>query len=152
MAQEMSSKNILLFASAWSAPGWMKSNGEVFGQGYLLPQYYQLWADYHIKFLQAYKVLSQFENFKYFQKLQDNGVDLWGLTAQNEPFDGNYPDFSFNCMGWNASTQATWIGQNLGPSLAENGFDDLKLMAFDDQRPLLFGWSRDVMADELAAQ
>ena len=57
MAQEMSSKNILLFASAWSAPGWMKSNGEVFGQGYLLPQYYQLWADYHIKFLQAYKVL-----------------------------------------------------------------------------------------------
>ena len=55
-------------------------------------------------------------------------------------------------MGWNASTQATWIGQNLGPSLAENGFDDLKLMAFDDQRPLLFGWSRDIMADELAAQ
>ena len=52
----MSSKNILLFGSAWSAPGWMKSNGEVFGQGYLLPEYYQVWADYHLKFLNAYKV------------------------------------------------------------------------------------------------
>ena len=54
----MSSKNILLFGSAWSAPGWMKSNNEVFGQGYLLPQYYQVWADYHLKFLNAYKVKS----------------------------------------------------------------------------------------------
>ena len=52
----MSSKEILLFGSAWSAPGWMKSNGLVFGQGYLLPQHYQLWADYHLRFLQAYKV------------------------------------------------------------------------------------------------
>ena len=54
----MSSKNILLFGSAWSAPGWMKSNNEVFGQGYLLPHYYQVWADYHLKFLNAYKVKS----------------------------------------------------------------------------------------------
>jgi len=137
MAQEMSSKNILLFGSAWSAPGWMKSNGEVFGQGYLLPEYYQVWADYHIKFLKAY---------------QENGITMWGLTAQNEPVDGNIPDFSFNCMGWNASTQATWIGQHLGPSLDENGFEDLTLMAFDDQRPLLFGWSRDIMADEDIAE
>ena len=56
MRQEVSSKEILLFGSAWSAPGWMKSNGLVFGQGYLLPQHYQLWADYHLRFLQAYKV------------------------------------------------------------------------------------------------
>ena len=36
---------------------------------------------------------------------------------QNEPLDGNIPDFTFNCMGWNASSQATWIGQYLGPTL-----------------------------------
>ena len=30
---------------------------------------------------------------------------MWGLTAQNEPIDGNIEDFTFNCMGWNASTQ-----------------------------------------------
>jgi hypothetical protein len=36
---------------------------------------------------------------------REEGVDFWGLTAQNEPMDGNIPDFSFNCMGWNATTQ-----------------------------------------------
>jgi len=137
MAKEVSSKEILLFGSAWSAPGWMKSNGLVFGQGYLLPQHYQLWADYHLRFLQAYK---------------ENGIEMWGLTAQNEPVDGNIPDFGFNCMGWNASTQATWIGQNLGPTLEENGFGHLKLMAFDDQRPLLPGWSNEVMENADAAE
>jgi len=137
MAQNVSNKNILLFGSAWSAPGWMKSNNQVYGQGYLLPEYYQVWADYHLRFLNAYK---------------ENGVNMWGLTAQNEPVDGNIPEFGFNCMGWNASTQATWIGQHLGPTLDNNGFDHLKLMAFDDQRPLLFGWSKDIMEDELASQ
>ena len=84
--------------------------------------------------------------------LKENGVNLWGLTAQNEPIDGNIPEFGFNCMGWNASTQATWIGQHLGPTLDNNGFDNLQLMAFDDQRPLLFGWSQEIMEDELASQ
>merc|ERR1712223_793295 len=44
MAQNVSNKNILLFGSAWSAPGWMKSNNQVYGQGYLLPEYYQVWS------------------------------------------------------------------------------------------------------------
>ena len=61
----MSSKTILLFGSAWSAPGWMKSNGEVFGQGYLLPEYYQVWADYHLKFLNAYKVNLLIDQLKF---------------------------------------------------------------------------------------
>ena len=84
MAQEMSSKEVLMFGSAWSAPGWMKSNGLVYGEGQLLAQYYQTWADYHLRFLQEYSAA---------------GVKMWGLTAQNEPVDGNIPDFSFNCMG-----------------------------------------------------
>ena len=152
MAQDMSSKNVLMFGSAWSAPGWMKSNNQVYGQGYLLPEYYQVWADYHLKFLNAYKVslCLYFSLIKIF--IQENGIDMWGLTAQNEPIDGNIPDFGFNCMGWNATTQATWIGKNLGPTLMANGYDHLKLMAFDDQRPLLFGWSHDIMADEDASQ
>ncbi|KZS08096.1 Glucosylceramidase-like protein [Daphnia magna] len=30
----------------WSAPAWMKSNNEFYGQGYILGEYYQIWADY----------------------------------------------------------------------------------------------------------
>lgn len=45
----MSTEEVLTFAAAWSAPGWMKSNGEIVGQGHLLEAMYQPWAEYHIK-------------------------------------------------------------------------------------------------------
>ena len=105
---------ILLYGSPWSAPAWMKSNNALNGQGYLLPEYYQTWADYYVKFIEAYK---------------EEGISMWGLTAQNEALvAGNYPNFAWNCMGWNASSQATWIGKNLGPSLDAASFDDNNIM------------------------
>lgn len=47
-AMELSSRGIMFFASAWSGPSWMKDNNAI-TPGYLLPGYYQLWADYLIK-------------------------------------------------------------------------------------------------------
>jgi len=37
---------IMLLASPWSPPGWMKSNGEMNHGGKLLPQYREVWARY----------------------------------------------------------------------------------------------------------
>ena len=95
-------KPIKLYASPWTAPAWMKSNGELTGQGYLLPEYYSTWANYFIKFLDHYK---------------EHEVEFWGLTAQNEPWNGLVPNFPFNAMGWNASMQREWIINHLGPRL-----------------------------------
>ena len=78
----------------------MKSNGDLIGQGYLLPEYYPTWAKYFIKFLDHYK---------------DQGIEFWGLTAQNEPWNGLAPNFPFNAMGWNSSMQREWIVDHLGP-------------------------------------
>jgi len=135
MAKEVASKDLKMYGSPWSAPAWMKSNNALNGQGYLLPEYYQTWADYYVKFLNAYSEL---------------GVDMWGLTAQNEPVDGEIDGFTFNCMGWNASTQATWIGEYLGPTLEAAGYGHLQLMAFDDQRPYLPVWADTIMASSAA--
>merc|ERR1719334_1755149 len=104
----------------------MKSNKALNDTGFLLPQYYQIWADYFVKFLDAYS---------------QNGIDMWGITAQNEPIEGTVPGYTFNCMGWNASSMATWIGQYLGPTLKTAGYENLELMAYDDQRILLPGWA-----------
>lgn len=134
-AQSLREEPIKMFASPWSAPAWMKSNNALNGQGYLLPEFYQAWADYFVRFLDEYKA---------------NGVEFWGLTAQNEPEDGLVPGFSFNCMGWNASTQREWIVENLGPSLENNGYGDVKLMILDDQRPLVPKWAREVFEDPRA--
>ena len=60
------------------------------GRGFLRKEYYQTWADYFIRFLDEYS---------------SQGLEMWGLTAQNEPADGRIPDFFFNSMGWTAEEQ-----------------------------------------------
>jgi glucosylceramidase len=59
-----------VFASPWSAPAWMKSNGSLVGGGTLLPEYRDTWAQYIVKFVKAY---------------EKAGIPLWGLSIQNEP-------------------------------------------------------------------
>jgi glucosylceramidase len=60
---------LLLFASPWSPPGWMKSCEDMIG-GYLLPRYYEAYARYFVKFIQAYAA---------------EGVPICAVTPQNEP-------------------------------------------------------------------
>jgi glucosylceramidase len=43
-------------------------------------------------------------------------------------------------MGFTPESQATFVVKNLGPTLEQNGFGDLKIMVLDDQRLFLPGW------------
>lgn len=134
-ASKIKGKALRLFASPWTAPAWMKTNNDLIGKGYLKPEYYQTWADYFIRFLDAYK---------------EEGVDFWGLTVQNEPTNGDQLNFKFNCMGWNATTQANWIAKNFGPTLKKSKHSDVKVMILDDQRVLAPRWCREVFANKEA--
>jgi hypothetical protein len=49
-------------------------------------------------------------------------------------------DNSFNCMGFTPTEQAIFVVQNLGPTLQNNGFEEIKILMFDDQRPYLPIW------------
>lgn len=66
-----------LYASPWSAPGWMKDSGSMTGPGQLQGpfnrRFYLAYARYIIKFFEEYKKL---------------GVSFWGFTIQNEPDTG----------------------------------------------------------------
>lgn len=134
-AESLKDQPLKLFASPWTAPAWMKSNNDLIGQGYLLPEYYETWARYFVKFLDEYK---------------KQGLEFWGLTAQNEPWDGTVPNFTFNAMGWNSTTQRIWIVENLGPALEQAGYQDVNLMILDDQRVLVPKWAREVFSDPKA--
>ncbi|CAM9698451.1 unnamed protein product, partial [Choristocarpus tenellus] len=72
-------ENLNLFTSPWSPPAWMKvpRDGEqsmiksAWPQGLLDdPRVKEAWALYFSKFISAYS---------------QHGIDLWGLTVQNEP-------------------------------------------------------------------
>ena len=46
---------MILYASPWSPPAFMKSNGNMLKGGSLLPEYYDTWATYYTKFIIAYE-------------------------------------------------------------------------------------------------
>jgi glucosylceramidase len=47
--------NILLYASPWSPPAFMKSNQNMLRGGTLLSEYDQAWGNYFVKFIKAYE-------------------------------------------------------------------------------------------------
>ena len=61
---------LLLYASPWSPPAFMKDNQNMLQGGKLLPQFFDSWAQYYVKFIQEY---------------EKEGMPIWGLTIQNEP-------------------------------------------------------------------
>ena len=140
-AMKFSKRNISLFGSPWSSPYWMKTNGNMTGKGQIKGEpggeYFKAWANYFVKFIQAY---------------EQNGLKIWGLTAQNEPIDGLIDGFSFQCLGWTPELQRDFIAKDLGPALEANGLGHVKLMILDDQRALLPYWAETVLENELAAK
>lgn len=116
--------------SPWSAPAWMKRSGTTHG-GELLPEYYQAFADYHVRFVQAYAA---------------EGVEIDSLTPQNEPMysTGGYPTMLLSAQG-----QQTLIRDFLGPALEQAGLDT-RLVIFDHNWDLV-DYPLEVLSDPAAA-
>ena len=88
--------NIKIIATPWSPPVWMKDNGSSKG-GSLKPEYYGVYAQYFVK---------------YIQEMKKNGITIDAVTPQNEPLHpGNNPS-----MYMTAEQQRDFIKNNLGPA------------------------------------
>ncbi|WP_428993105.1 glycoside hydrolase family 30 protein [Luteibacter rhizovicinus] len=90
---------LLIVASPWSAPAWMKTNENLIG-GELLEQYESTYADYLVKYLDAYR---------------GYGIPIFALTLQNEP---RFTPITYPGMAMSAETRARIVAQYLGPKLA----------------------------------
>jgi glucosylceramidase len=83
-------------ATPWSPPVWMKDNNSFVG-GSLQPQYYSVYAQYFVK---------------YIQKMKAEGITIDAVTPQNEPLHpGNNPSLYMP-----AAQQADFIKNHLGPA------------------------------------
>ena len=107
-----------VFASPWSAPAWMKTNNSMLQGGSLRPDYADTWAQYIVKFVQAY---------------EKAGIPLWGLSVQNEPM-AKQP---WESMIYTADDEATFLADHLGPALKKAGLGDKKIIVWDHNRDLL---------------
>ncbi|GAC1594500.1 MAG: glycoside hydrolase family 30 protein [Hymenobacter sp.] len=124
---------LTLFASPWSPPGWMKTNGDLLHGGKLLPRYRQAWANYYVKFIQAY---------------EQRGVPIWGLSVQNEPMATQRWE---SCV-FTGEDERDFIKGYLGPTLQQAGLGGKKLIAWDHNRDLVYQRASAVLDDPQAAK
>lgn len=124
-------ENLRIKAAAWSAPPWMKTNNRWTGFGQLKREYYQTWADYHLKWVDL---------------MVKNGLPIWAISTGNEPMNGIlFMAFvKFMSMGWIPQTQAVWVDENLGPTIRNSKYKDLFIFGNDDQRHTSPFWFKQV--------
>uniref|UniRef100_A0A663N5B3 Glucosylceramidase n=1 Tax=Athene cunicularia TaxID=194338 RepID=A0A663N5B3_ATHCN len=139
-ASAMSRRPLSLFASPWTSPGWMKSNGDVRGKGTLKGQagdkYHKTWANYFIKFLDEYA---------------KHNVTFWAVTVQNEPLAALLTPPQFPTIAFTAAKQRDFVVQDLGPALARSPHRT-RIIILDDQRIHLPHWAKVVLGNATAAR
>lgn len=102
---------IKLMASPWSAPGWMKTSGSMI-TGQLKPEHYQVYADYFVRYIQAFAA---------------HGLPTYAVTAQNEPL---YEPQHYPGMLMLPEEQLVFIRDYLKPSFRKHGLDT-KILCYD---------------------
>lgn len=118
-ALKVANGNIKIFASPWSPPAWMKTNNNMLYGGKLMPEYNQTWADYFVKFIQAYRAA---------------GIPVWGITVQNE---AEAVQVWESCI-YTAKEEKDFVRDYLGPTLGKNKLSDVKIMIWDHNRGIMY--------------
>lgn len=132
-AMAISEDGFKIFASPWTAAPWMKDNKQWVG-GKLLPEYYDTWALFFSKYLDAYK---------------DQGIDIWGFTVENEPHgNGN----NWESMHFTPKEMTDFVQFHLGPKLEKDGYGDKIILGYDQNRAGLKEWVDEMFRDEAASK
>ncbi|WP_121356144.1 glycoside hydrolase family 30 protein [Flavisolibacter nicotianae] len=101
---------IRILGSPWSPPTWMKDNDASKG-GSLKPEYYGVYANYFVRYIQAMKA---------------EGITIDAITPQNEPLHpGNNPSLYMT-----AAQEADFIKNHLGPAFRSAGIQT-KIIVYD---------------------
>ncbi|WP_395078057.1 glycoside hydrolase family 30 beta sandwich domain-containing protein [Flavobacterium sp.] len=124
---------LTIYASPWSPPAFMKSNGSMLKGGFLLPEYYASWAFYFTKFVKAY---------------EKEGIPIWGITIQNEPMATQ----SWESCIYTAEAERDFLKNFLGPTMENEGLGDKKIVVWDHNRDLISQRANVIFSDPEASK
>ena len=131
-AKSVSKNGFKIIASPWTAPPWMKDNNAWFG-GSLKPEYYKTWALFFSKYIKAYA---------------KHGIDIWGITVENEPL-GNGDNWE--SMIFTPESMTHFVKNFLGPQF-KNDDINTKILIYDQNRDHLKEWANYILNDSVAAK
>jgi O-glycosyl hydrolase len=124
---------LLLYATPWSPPSFMKSNGTMLQGGTLLPEFYQTWANYYVKFVKAY---------------EKEGIPIWGISIQNETMATQKWE---SCL-FTATAERDFLKKYLGPTMQKEGLGAKKIVVWDHNRDLMNQRANVIFDDPEAAK
>ena len=132
-AMKAAGGSLKLFASPWSPPAWMKTNGVMNFGGKLKPEYRDVWARYYARYVKAYA---------------QEGIPMWGLSVQNEPEAVQTWD---SCI-YSAQEERDFVRDYLGPTLQAEDLGNLRLIIWDHNRDRMYERAKVVYDDPEAAK
>lgn len=104
-----------LLASPWSPPAFMKTNGEMNHGGQLKKEYYSMWADMIVRYIDEY---------------QNHGITISRLTIQNEPAAIQTWD---SCI-FSATEEANFAVGYLRTALDKSSHANVKISIWDHNK------------------
>jgi len=119
--------DLLLLASPWSPPAWMKDNNSVIHGGHLLPEYYGTWAKYFSLYLNEYK---------------KEGIDFFAVSVQNEPKAVQTWE---SCI-WSGKEEGEFAVKFLRPTLDKSGFSNTKILIWDHNKERVMERARETFS------
>ena len=125
--------DLVFYASPWSPPAFMKTNNNMLHGGKLLPEYNQAWANYYVKFIEAYEA---------------EGIPVWGVTIQNEPMAVQIWE---SCI-YTAEEERDFLKNYLGPTFEKEGMGNKNIVVWDHNRDLLSHRANTIFEDPEAAK
>ncbi len=132
-AMSLSKEGFKIISSPWTAPPWMKDNNNYVG-GKLLPKYYDTWALFFSKYIDAY---------------QTEGINIWGFTVENEPHgNGN----NWESMHYSPQEMTDFVREHLGPQLEKDGHGEKIILGYDQNRAGLKEWVDEMYKDDASAK
>lgn len=124
---------LTMYASPWSPPAFMKTNGSMLKGGKLKPEFYQSWANYYTKFINAY---------------EKEGIPIWGISIQNEPMATQVWE---SCI-YTGEEERDFLKNYLGPTMKKAGYGSKKIIAWDHNRDMLYQRASTMLDDPEAAK
>lgn len=125
-AQKYCREDLILFASPWSPPAFMKDNGSMVHAGSLLEEYKTSWAHYYAKYIKAYA---------------ECGIRISALTVQNEPIANQRWESCY----YSDRDEKQFLQNYLIPALDEEGLSDIRIILWDHNKERVFDRSRNIL-------
>jgi len=119
--------DLLLFASPWSPPAFMKDNKSMFKGGRLLNEFYPVWAKYFSLYLKEY---------------QKEGINFFAVSVQNEPIAVQTWE---SCI-WTGQEEGDFAANYLRPALDKAGFEKTKIIVWDHNKERVMERARESMS------